>query len=255
MAAGAWFALIVLSRMRTRRFPNRQDRLLLVAFGFGLTREILMIVGSTLIALRWVDSELFHTIFPPAEHALQNIAMTVIAAAYMRVATGNGALSARYIVVGAMAMVLCYLATFRWWANYITENPASSFGQTWCDMLFHVVMSAVLAFPIAYLLLNAKVGSRTPICAALLLFWLFVFLKIPDIMTGEDYKTIYAPSERPPHEPPRIGRIRRLRSASKSRSRSQQKGRRHRRDDCHLRVGHSVTLILVRDEHSNHRGR
>lgn len=117
---------------------QERERLLLWGFAFGLSRELFMIIMAAIQALGLVDKVTLHMIFPPLEHTLLAIAIITIAAAYLRYSLNESVLPRRYLQVAIGTTLVCYLATFWWWAGYIQANPNSKFGQVWPDWVFHI---------------------------------------------------------------------------------------------------------------------
>jgi len=192
-AATFWGVLTVIAYKKLKKFGTPREGLLLWAFAFGLVREVLMISVKTVEALGWIDPASLHVAFPPAEHALQNVAMVVAAAAYMRFSTQKGSTASIFMKTGIVANIVCYLACFLWWARFITANPTAKFGHTWCDILFHSVMTLLLGYAVAYLWFHSKGWLRNVVCLAFLCLLLFQFLKLPDIFTGEAYVGVFSP--------------------------------------------------------------
>lgn len=193
IAAIFWGVLMVFAYERRREDDPPRERLLLPAFALGLTREVLMFCLATVLALGWIDHDLLHTIFPPLEHALVNGAVFFIAGAFLLFLLERPALAHRYLRWSLASLLACYLATFWWWAIYIKTNPASRFGQTWCDWLFR--LNACLWLAIAMILMaQARRGwLRRAVRTTLLLFFLTEALKIIDMALGETYEHIFTP--------------------------------------------------------------
>lgn len=139
------------------------------------------------------DHELLHAAFPPIEHMLSNFAEVVVAAAFLRYLLEDSQLSKRYLQISIGAIVLCYLVTFLWWGQYVLANPTSKFGQTWCDWVFRLTASLLLAYPVIILYQRTRGWIRNTVCVALTLFFLCEFLKIPDMALGEVYEAYFTP--------------------------------------------------------------
>lgn len=193
IAAAGWSLLLIVSLYRLRQRKTPRETLLVWAFAFGLGREIVMIGLKASVAFKVLDPVTAQIIYPPLEHMLQNFAMVVIAAAFIRFASRKVILSRNYLRAGLTLIAATYLATFWWWAAFIRANPAAKFGHTWCDLIFHSVMSALLVYAIVSLLAGPASQARNWVCGALGLFFIFEFLKIPDIATHEIHKAIYGP--------------------------------------------------------------
>lgn len=193
IAAAGWSILLIVSLFRLRQQKSPRETWLVWAFAFGLGREIVMIGLKASVAFNFLDPVAAHIVYPPLEHMLQNFAMVVIAAAFMRFASDKVTLSRSYLRAGLTLIAGTYLATFWWWAEFIRANPSAKFGHTWCDLIFHSIMSALLVFALVSLLVGPASRVRNWVCAALGLFFIFEFLKIPDIATHEIHQAIYGP--------------------------------------------------------------
>lgn len=176
--------------------PQPRERLLLWGFGFGLSRELFMIVMATMQALGLVDAVTLHVIFPPLEHTLLGVALATIAAAYLHYLLNDPVLTRRYLVASIGTTLVSYLATFWWWAAYIQANPSSKFGQTWTDWVFHINASLWALLAAIIILHRARGWLRNTVATALIFFFIFNFLKIPDMMLGEAYETVFTPIAR-----------------------------------------------------------
>ncbi len=135
-----------------------------------------------------------HFIFPPLEHSISIFSVVLVAGGYMMYLLKERTQPIRYITIGLTATVVCYLATFRWWADYITANPASSFGQTWADWLFRITAASLLSIPIYHIWRKRRTGwIRTTVLIALSFFFLDHFLMLFNLASKEVYKDVFGP--------------------------------------------------------------
>ncbi|NND99973.1 MAG: hypothetical protein HKN47_21860 [Pirellulaceae bacterium] len=193
VAAGMWLWLLLISQLKYKPTRRAHESLLQLGFAFALTRELLMITIKVCEAYGLVSPDHLHIVFPPAEHTLTDLSGFILAGAYIQYLSGQQLFARRYMLFSSSSVILVYLATFWWWGGYISANPHSKFGQTWCDWLFHSNSSIWLAIAIVYLWRNASGKIRNHVCLALGLFFLVTFLKIPDMATDEVYEGIIAP--------------------------------------------------------------
>jgi PAS domain S-box-containing protein len=195
--AGICYAvLLAISRGNYRNYLQPREYWLQWGFGFGLARELFMLLMAAILALGWVDAGKLHAIYPPLEHFLYDNAMIFIACAYMRYFVDKPETARRFWQLAASANVLAYLVSCWWWADYIQANPASKFGKVWCDWLFHLNGSFWLLIAGSYIGLESRLKSRTTVTLALLLFTLADFLKIPDMVFDEAYESVFTPLAR-----------------------------------------------------------
>lgn len=187
-----WTILLVIARSKLREQSAPREALLLWGFGTSLARELLMILVKVLEAYSLIDPTTLHQVFPPLEHALNGIGRVVVAAAFILYLIKDRKLTNRYLWSSISAMVLCYIATCWWWAEFIQANPASQFGQTWCDWLFRINGSSWMAVAIIFLWFRTTGRVRNIITFALSLFFLDDFLKLPDMALKEQYEPIFA---------------------------------------------------------------
>tara|TARA_R110002049_G_scaffold27321_4_gene94471 strand:+ start:10485 stop:11957 length:1473 start_codon:yes stop_codon:yes gene_type:complete len=193
IAALCWGTLALVAYHKVTKRSSQREGLLLMAFTLGFARELFMISVKIVQALGWVDPVRLHVIFPPLEHLLHNLAMVVAAAAFMRFVSRTAKKPAGFLRIGTLLNVACYLITFWWWAGFILGNVDAKFGHTWCDVLFHTVMSVLLVWAIVFLWKQSHGWLRNTVCTAFLLMFLFQFLKIPDIFTNEIYGDVLSP--------------------------------------------------------------
>ncbi|MHB8789611.1 MAG: hybrid sensor histidine kinase/response regulator [Desulfobulbaceae bacterium] len=193
LAGVAWAALLALALQQQKRRNRTGDRLLVWGFGFGLAREVFMLGVALLFSYGARAKASLPAVFPPLEHALLDLAMVIIAAAYMGFLLKDEVLSRRYLRTGIGTVALVYLATFWWWGRFILDNPGASFGQSWCDVAFRVNASVLMAIACLILLRQTRGWQRNAVCVALFLFFLFQFLKIVDIALHGSYEHVFAP--------------------------------------------------------------
>lgn len=188
-----WLGLLLISRFQYKREPDAHLWLLQWGFAAGLARQLFMLSVKLLEAYSIVSIDTLHIFFPPLEHALSDGAEVLIASGYMLYLTKKPWLSTCFMRVGLVAVGVCYFATFYWWGGYIQANPSSKFGQTWCDWVFRINASALLAFAIWSIWRNTKGQTRKLVCFALGCFFLDDFLKLPDMAMGEKHEAVFAP--------------------------------------------------------------
>lgn len=193
LAATLWATLLIFALDRRKEDSPAREQLLILGFSLGLARELFMFGLAFVLALGLIDHGLLHAVFPPLEHALANAAMFAVAGAFLLFLLNDHKLAKRYIRWSLISLLLCYLATFWWWAAYILANPASKFGQTWCDWLFRINASGWLLIALVISLRSPKNFLRHLISLALFLFFLTEFLKIPDLALGELYEATITP--------------------------------------------------------------
>jgi signal transduction histidine kinase/ActR/RegA family two-component response regulator len=196
VAAAMFGVLFVVARKKYQLNRSPREQLLVWGFGLGFGREILMLGLAMVQALRWVDYVSLHVFFPPLEHAVRTISLTFVGAAFMRYLLDDERLARRYLRFAIGATVLCYLATFWWWADYILANPESKFGQTWCDWMFHINSSFWFLVAAGLLGLKTRGWVRNTVVTAFLFFFIADFLKLPDMALGEVYETTFTPISR-----------------------------------------------------------
>ena len=196
IAAIFYAMLFIFALSKHRENPQERERLLLWGFAFGLSRELFMIIMATIQALGLVSHVTLHVIFPPLEHALLTISITTIAAAYLRFLLDDAVLARRYLQAGISVTLVCYFATFWWWAGYIQANPNSKFGQVWPDWVFHINASMWTLLAAGIIASRACGWMCKTVALALFFFFISDFLKIPDMALGEVYENIFTPIAR-----------------------------------------------------------
>ena len=199
LAAMLYAALFAFASMHYGEYRRPREQLLRWGFAIGFGREAFMLIMAVINALEPWTAKSLHAVFPPIEHALLDLSMVTVAAAYLQFVLDDRALASRYLRGAALAIVLIYLSSFWWWADYILANPSSKFGKVWCDLLFHGNASFWLFLAVALLARNGQgqdLRSRGFLLVALTLFAFSNFLKLPDILLGEVYETVFNPIRR-----------------------------------------------------------
>jgi PAS domain S-box-containing protein len=193
LAGIAWAALLTLARQRLKQRNRPHEQLLAWGFAFGLSREVVMLVMTSLLSYGVVAMNTLLVLLPPLNRTLHDLAMVIIAAAFMGYLLKDTALSRRYLWAGVTTVALVYLATFWWWGRFSLANPGSDFNQTWCEWAFRLNASVLMAFACLILLRQAKGWQKNAVCTALFLFFLFQFLKIADLALHETYTDTFSP--------------------------------------------------------------
>ena len=193
LAGVAWAILLTLARQRLKQENLPHERLLAWGFAFGLVRELVMLTMACLLSYGLVAPDTLHLVFPPLERVLHDLAMVIIAAAFMGYLLRDETLSRRYLRAGTTTVALAYLVTFWWWARFSLANPGSEFDRTWGEWAFRLNASVLMAFAFLILLRQARGWQKNAVCSALFFFFLYQFLKIPDILLHEVHEDIFTP--------------------------------------------------------------
>jgi signal transduction histidine kinase/CheY-like chemotaxis protein len=185
--------LFVFARAKHRETRSPRELLLMWGFGLGFSREMFMLLLAVVQALKWVDPVSLHVVFPPLEHAIRTASLIIVAAAYLRYLLDDEKITRRYLQAALGSTALCYLVTFWWWSQFIQANPASKFGQTWCDWVFHINSSSWFLLAAVILAVKVKGWQRNTVVTAFSFFFIADFLKLPDMALGEAYENIFNP--------------------------------------------------------------
>lgn len=183
--------LVVRTKYRDDRQPR--ERLLVFGFAFAMGRELFMIFMAVLQALGFVGAAQLHAVFPPFEHLLLNIGLVLIAGAFLRYLLDDAPLARKFLWAGISAAVVCYVVTAWPWAARLAAQPTTTFGKTWYDLLWHVNASWWLALAAGILFFRVRGKTRNFVLSAVALYFLYEFLKIPDILLDEAYENVFAP--------------------------------------------------------------
>jgi hypothetical protein len=151
LAAIFWGLLLFVAWSRQRKEELPREKLLVWGFGLGLARELFMFISVSLQLLNVMELESVYFVSAPLEHALAVAAVVTVAGSFLRYILNDNALSHRYLRIGLGATLICYLATFWWWARYATANPGNRFGLTWGGELFRATASVSMAIAIVAL--------------------------------------------------------------------------------------------------------
>ncbi len=192
--AGLLYAvLFIVARSKYRSDPQPREYMLQWGFGFGMSREFFMLGMAVIQALGWVSPLQLHKIFPPFEHLLRGIAFVLIAGAFLSYLINEPSLMRRFIQFGLGSSVLVYAMTSWPWYTSLAADSELVFDKTWYDLLWHANASIWILIA-AVVLINKTSGTvRNLVVAALSLFFLHEFLKIPDILLNEVYEKIFIP--------------------------------------------------------------
>jgi len=193
LAAIFWLLLLLIARSRQKERGRPYEKLLLIGFSLCLSRELFMILIATLPAYGVFSVDSLHVFFPPLEHAIFDIAVVVISSAYIKYLLKDKRNAFKYLKFGILLVFLAYVITAIWWGKFISINPGSKFGQTWCDWLFRINASILIMVPLVLFLKRTRGWTRNAISLALSFFLLNQFLKIPDMALGEVYESIFTP--------------------------------------------------------------
>ncbi len=182
-----WAVLLGVAWSRQRQQDLPRERMLVWGFGLGFVREAFMFlhIASKIITGTEKDTCLVE----PIEHALAMAAVIVIAASFLRYILDDRTLARRYLRVGLLTTVLCYLITFLWWPQYNALHPVIKFHQTGFSWLFHIASSLMIAWGI-YALSRGQGWLRNVVSLALALFFLGEALMLFNYATNKAYDFI-----------------------------------------------------------------
>ncbi len=186
-------ALLSLAIFQRQESANYREKILIWGFGIGLIRELFMILISYLQAFELLSPDILYLLVPPLEHGLSNIAMVVIAAAFLQHLLKDNPHSRLYLKYSLISIIICYLIIFSGCFYYIINNPNSRFDQPWYDWLFRVNASIWMLVSIVWLLAKSQGWTRNAVCLALTCFFLSEFIIIPEIILGDSYTHILTP--------------------------------------------------------------
>lgn len=192
LPAVMWAALFWVAWSRQRDIERPREKWLVWGFGLALARELFMFTFVSLQIIGVVERQSAYFISAPLEQALTMAAIVVIAGSFLRYILDDAPLARRYMQIGLAATLLCYLATFWWWAGYSKANPAARFGQTWASWLFHMASAILIAGAMA-ILYNKKGWLRNIMMVALSFFFISNILMLINLASGEEYTYILCP--------------------------------------------------------------
>lgn len=187
-----WAALLVFAWSRQRESERPREKWLVWGFGLALARELFMFVFVSLQILGVVERKTAYFVSVPLEQTLTMAAIVVIAGSFLRYILDDAPAARRYMQVGLVTALLCYLVTFGWWANYSRANPTVRFGQTWTAWLYYGV-SAVLILGAMFILYKKRGWLRNVMLVALSFFFFAEVLMLTNLATGEAYTHIICP--------------------------------------------------------------
>lgn len=193
IAAFFYSVLFAIARAKYREDPQSRERWLMWGFAFGLGRELFMLLMAAILALGFVQNADLHVIFPPFEHLLLSVALVIIAASFLRYLIDDESLSRRYLQAGLAAAILMYAITAVPWAHHLAANPSTTFGKSIYDNIWHANASLWLAIATYFLATRTQGRVRNYVVLALVLFFLYEIIKIPDNMLGERYEHTISP--------------------------------------------------------------
>lgn len=196
LAALFWLAMLLAARGRRKETTPPAESWMVWAFALALGREIFMMLMVGVQTLRLVDPVALLAVFPPIEHTIRDIVQVFVAAAFMRYLTKDIRGSERYLAISIGALILAFLSTFWWWAEYVRVTPLAQFDETWCNWVFRSVISVSLLVPVARLMRLKPSRLRTLVCVALVMFLLYQSLKLLDMAWGGTIEDVLSPVRR-----------------------------------------------------------
>lgn len=166
LPAVMWAVLLVVAWSRQRESERPREKWLVWGFGLALARELFMFLFISLQISGIVERHAAYFISAPLEQAVTMASLVVIASAFLRYILDDAPIASRYLKIGLIVTLLCYLVTFLWWADYSRANPQARFGQSWASGVFHLA-SAVLLVGAMYILSSRKGWVRNVMMVAL----------------------------------------------------------------------------------------
>ena len=192
LPAVMWAALFWVAWSRQRDVERPREKWLVWGFGLALARELFMFTFVSLQIIGVLGRESAYFISAPLEQALTMAAIVVIAGAFLRYILDDAPLARRYMQIGLGITILCYLATFWWWADHSLTDPAARFGLTWVSWLFRVA-SAILIVGAMAILYNKRGWLRNVMMVALFFFFMSDIFMLISMGFNETYAYILCP--------------------------------------------------------------
>jgi PAS domain S-box-containing protein len=192
LAAVLLAVLFFVAWSRQRQLDLPREKMLVWGFGLGFVREFYMFARTSIRIVLESTHDAMCTYSEPLEHALELLALVVIAGSFLRYILDDERLSRRYLLVGVGVTVAAYLSTFWWWAQYLSANPETRFHQTWSAYVLHGASLALIVSAIA-LLSRAKGWLRNVVMLALLLFLLGETGILFNYATDRAYRYVVCP--------------------------------------------------------------
>ncbi len=187
-----WAVLLLVAWSRQRQNERPREKWLVWGFGLALARELFMFVFTSLQILGVLERPAAYFISAPLEQALAMAAIVVIAGAFLRYILDDTPQARRYLQIGLIATLACYLSTFWWWAGYSRANPAVRFGQTWPSWIFHTASALLITWAMV-ILYNRRGWLRNIMMLALSFFLAADLLMLLNVASGEQYTYILCP--------------------------------------------------------------
>ena len=166
-----WGVLLVVAWSRQRESERPREKWLVWGFGLAQARELFMFGFISLQILGVVERHAAYFISAPLEQALTMASIVVITAAFLRYILDDASIARRYLKIGLLVTLLCYLTIFWWWFGYSRANPGVRFGESWASGLFHMA-SALLIAGAMYILYSKKGWLRNVMMVALSIWFI-----------------------------------------------------------------------------------
>jgi signal transduction histidine kinase len=187
-----WAILLAIAWSRQRTEPLPRERLLLFGFALAFGREFFMFLHTAERLVRGTDTLEQNPYVEPLEHALALSAVLLISAAFLRYILDDEKLPRRFLLAGALAVILSLTISFMLWPAQHSSDPGIRFNDTWGATAMH--LTKALFVTVAIIILVKKHGwLRNVIIVALSFLLGSVLLTLLNTATGRAYNYILCP--------------------------------------------------------------
>jgi HD-GYP domain-containing protein (c-di-GMP phosphodiesterase class II) len=164
----------------------------MVAFGVGMSREVFMLTVQTLGFYGIIPLSRLEPYFPPVEHLLSQLAVLLVAAAFIGYLRDNWALARSFAIAATAVTLACYAVTAPVYMRMALANPSLHFGQTWCDWAWRIPASILF---LAAMWLGYRAGGpmANVFVFAMAFFFLDQSLMLIDLAQHDVTKAIWGP--------------------------------------------------------------
>ncbi|MCU0522647.1 MAG: GAF domain-containing protein [Anaerolineae bacterium] len=193
LPAIVWAVLVAIAWNRQRTGEHPREAWLVWGFGFGFVREFFMVLHVSLrIANPAVNETQPFIVMEPLEHALELIAVAIVAGAFIRYVLIEEHLARRFMLVAIAISIVCYATASPSWIREVQLDPEVRFHQTWGAWAFHG-SALVLIGAAIFILLRKRTWLSTVVILTLALFFLAEALLLLNYASGRAYADFLCP--------------------------------------------------------------
>jgi len=187
-----WGVLLAGALNARRRNALLRDKLLLVGFVVGFSRDLFMLIVTALGLNDLVSANTLALFLPPIDNTLMLVARAVIAAAFLHYFVRPPAISRNFFFLTITVCTLMYFVLAYIWWNAIRANPSLEFANHWGAWFVHLFGATFICVTII-LILQQRSFIRIVVAFTFMMYLANHVLMLLNLYSGQQWEQLFLP--------------------------------------------------------------